>query len=212
MAANRGAAAAAAPGDHKTLTTIDLDRVLDTAVAQFAEQGFEGVSMRELSRESHCPTPSIYYHFDSEEQSAIAKLTSTRSSRPSISSMRGSNGVRDKTRRFEVLVEAFFDLFTGDRSLLLLMQRDVIDASVARRRFLSQKQYEYFTSLIARIATEVKGAPVSLETAFTVGALIFGYCELLIVMHEIYDQRADDLRLAEKNRLVKAAVKLLSID
>jgi hypothetical protein len=61
-------------------------------------------------------------------------------------------------RRFVAMVEAFHDLFTGDRTLLLLMQRDVIDASVTRRQFLSRQQYDHFTSLIRRTASEMTGA------------------------------------------------------
>lgn len=45
---------------------VDIDHVLDTAATLFAEFGFDGVSMREISRKADCATPSIYYHFTSK--------------------------------------------------------------------------------------------------------------------------------------------------
>jgi len=187
---------------------IDIDQVLEVASHLFAEFGFDGVSMREISRESGCATPSIYYHFTSKadlyHEVFAHKIDQT------IDIINGRlSGLSDPQARFRELVEAFFDMFTGDRTLLLLMQRDVIDAVVTRRRFLSKRQYDHFTSLIQRLGSELAGTAIDSEAAFTLASLIFGYCELSSVVHEIYEQRGDDVLRQEKARLVRAAIKLL---
>ncbi len=188
--------------------SVDIGHVLEVSAGQFAELGFDGVSMREISRECACPVPSIYYHFSSKNE--LYKEAYSNKIEQTIDLMNSRlDAVRDRSRRFEALVEAFHELFTGDRTLLLLMQRDVIDAAVGRKHFLSQRQYDHFTGLIQRVAAEHTGAPVSAETAFTIGALIFGYCELALVVHAVYDHRGQQVLRDERGRLVKAAAALL---
>lgn len=178
----------ASQSGEKSTPSVDIEHVLEVSARQFAELGFDGVSMREISRECGCPAPSIYYHFASKSE--LYKEAYSNKIEQTIDLMNARLAcVRDKRMRFETLIEAFHDLFTGDRTLLLLMQRDVIDAAVTRRGFLSQRQYDYFTSLIQRTASEATGVAVSRETSFTIGALIFGYCELSLMVHEIYDQQ-----------------------
>lgn len=187
---------------------VDIDHILDTAATLFAEFGFDGVSMREISRKADCATPSIYYHFTSKSDLYREVFAHKIEQTIDIINERIS-GLVTKEDRFRELIAAFFDMFTGDRTLLLLMQRDVIDAVVTGRRFLSKRQYDHFTSLIQRLASELTQTTVDNETAFSLGALIFGYCELSNVLHEIYDQRGEQALQQAKARLVQAALKLL---
>lgn len=190
--------------------SVDIAHVLEASVRLFGELGFDGVSMRDISRECGCPTPSIYYHFASKSE--LYKEAYSHKIEQTMDLINARIEAQpDAARRFETLIEAFHDLFIGDRTLLLLMQRDVIDATASGRGFLSQRQYHYFTSLIGRVASECTGRAMSRETAFTIGALIFGYCELAMVIHEVYDQRGEQVLRTERERLVKAATVLLSI-
>jgi AcrR family transcriptional regulator len=167
--------------------------------------------MREISRESGWPAPSIYYHFTSKSNLYKEAYSHKIEQTMDLIDER-LQGQNDRRQRFIVLIEAFFDLFTGDRTLLLLMQRDVIDASVTRRRFLSKRQYDYFTSLIQTEASQMRGRPVCSETAVAVGSLIFGYCELSTMAHEIYDRHGPDVLLTERDRLVRAALAIAQMD
>lgn len=194
----------------RSAARIDIERVLEAAARQFAELGFDGVSMREISRECGCPAPSIYYHFTSK--SNLYKEAYSHKIEQTMDLMAARlEPVKDRRVRFETMIETFHDLFTGDRTLLLLMQRDVIDVAATRRPFLSRRQYDHFTSLIQGLASELKDAPVARETAFTIGALVFGYCELSMMAREIYDQPGPNLMQEEKRRLVAAATALVSI-
>jgi len=99
--------------------------------------------MREIARESGCHVPSIYYHFTSKDnlyrEACAHKLEDTIDI---INSRVGD--IADPRARIGELTEAFFELFTGDRVLMLLMQRDVADAGAQGRRFLSRRQYDHF--------------------------------------------------------------------
>lgn len=43
------------------------DRILDAALALFAEKGYEATSMREIAEQLSITKPALYYHFDSKE-------------------------------------------------------------------------------------------------------------------------------------------------
>jgi AcrR family transcriptional regulator len=186
--------------DQRALPAVDIERVLDVAASMFAEFGFDGVSMREIARESGCHVPSIYYHFTSKDnlyrEACAHKLEDT----IDIINSRVGDIADHPRARFCELIEAFFDLFTGDRVLMLLMQRDVADAGGQSRRFLSRRQYDHFSALIRKVASDAAGKDIGADTAFAIGALIFGYCELSIVVHE---------SPARKAKLVEAVMRLL---
>jgi AcrR family transcriptional regulator len=48
------------------------DRVLDTALQMFADQGFTAVSMRELAGALDIQAPSLYSHFESKDALLVA--------------------------------------------------------------------------------------------------------------------------------------------
>lgn len=189
---------------------VDIERLLEISADRFAELGYEGMSMREISRECGFPAASIYHHFASKSE--LYREAYSHKIEQTIDLMNARlHGVRDPEQRFVTMVEAFHDLFTGDRTLLLLMQRDVIDAAVTRNRFLSRYQYDHFTTLIRRMAEDMAGRTVKWETAFTIGSLIFGYCELSMVVHEIYDRHSPEFLKGERERLVRSALALLEV-
>jgi AcrR family transcriptional regulator len=57
-------------GDQAGAST--RDRILDVALDLFADQGFDGTSMREIAERLHISKPAIYYHFASKEEILMA--------------------------------------------------------------------------------------------------------------------------------------------
>jgi AcrR family transcriptional regulator len=57
-------------GDHAGAST--RERILDVALDLFADQGFDGTSMREIAARLGITKPSIYYHFASKEDILLA--------------------------------------------------------------------------------------------------------------------------------------------
>ncbi len=186
---------------------VCLDRLLDTAATQFAQHGLDGTSIRTIGREAGLKAPSICYHFSSKDN--LYREAFAHKVEQTIDLINSRIlAVSDRKQRFSALIEAFFDLFTSDRNLLVLMQRDVIDGSLQNRPFLSKEQYAYFTSLIRRLASEQVGCDISDQTAFTIGAMIFGYCELTFARSRINGTAPQAASQSDKQHLVRAAISL----
>ncbi len=52
---------------HDHITSETKQNIFNVAARLFAEKGFNGVSMREISEESNVSKPTIYYYFGSKE-------------------------------------------------------------------------------------------------------------------------------------------------
>lgn len=195
---------------EKPATRIDIERVLQIAAEQFAEHGFDGVSMREVARDCGYPLASIYYHFTSKTNLYTEAYSHKIEQTIDLMAFK-LDAIVDARERFGTMVRAFYDLFTSDHVLLLLMQRDVIDSAVSRRRFLSKRVYDHFNAMIRRMAGECAGVDVSRETAFIIGATIFGYCELSRMTQEIYDISGPEVARDERERLVRATTAMIGV-
>lgn len=159
---------------------VDLDRVLQTAASLFATFGFEGVSTREIARSSGCHVPSIYYHFSSKEN--LYRETCEEKLEDSLELVRERiKQADDPETRLRALLAAFCEHFTQDRELFLLIQRDVINAAVARPRFLFGSHYQHFMNMIRELSSELTGHDIGQHRAFVVLSMIFGYCGLWLV-------------------------------
>lgn len=55
------------------------DRILDAALALFADKGYEATSMREIAEQLGMTKPALYYHFDSKEDIVRALLVDIQS-------------------------------------------------------------------------------------------------------------------------------------
>ncbi len=75
-------------------------------------------------------------------------------------------------------------MFVGNRVVILLMQRDIADATVPLRGMLSQRHYDHFTALIARLAGDCTRQAVEDTHVHLVAGLILGYCELALATEE----------------------------
>ena len=103
---------------------IDIDHVLNTAANLFAEHGFDGVSTREIAKACGCSLPIIYYHFSNKK--TLYNEAFANRIEDAIDIIRGRMSDDMSARdRLKQLVAGFFDLFTQERSLLLLVQRDI---------------------------------------------------------------------------------------
>ena len=160
---------------------INVDHIIDLAGEIFAEHGFTGVGMRELSQRCKVSPPTLYYYFGSKE-SLFAEACKTRYQRAinraaqaAASAKPGDGLVR--------LCETLFDLLTTDRTLFLLLRRDLIQGSVAGANFLSRPQYEALIELIANTVSQQARPSDGRELAFSLAALVFGYCELAHASH-----------------------------
>jgi TetR/AcrR family transcriptional regulator, cholesterol catabolism regulator len=57
---------------HPSSNGSRRDAIIDVAAARFAEQGFHGVSMRDIAREHNSSVAALYNHFDSKDDLLLA--------------------------------------------------------------------------------------------------------------------------------------------
>jgi len=68
MSASTASRASAKPPSHDSRFDRRLAEILDYAIEVFAEKGYEGASMRDLSRLSGISLAGLYYYFESKEK------------------------------------------------------------------------------------------------------------------------------------------------
>lgn len=59
---------------HDQVMSEARDRVVAAALRMFSEQGYAGVSMRDLAKELNIQAPSIYSHFESKDALLVATV------------------------------------------------------------------------------------------------------------------------------------------
>lgn len=185
---------------------FNMERVLSTSARLFAESGYEGISTRRIALESGCSLPALYYHFGSKQALYAEACDQKLDEIMDIIASRISTGGTSE-ERLRRLVVGFFEVLTGDRTLMLQLQRHVIDAAKPGRRPLSHRRYLHFSALIRTLCSEVIGRDIGAHTTFAVGGLILGYCGACIV-----EARANVTKTSEATRrelLVKSVMRLV---
>lgn len=185
-----------------------LDVLLDSAAAQFARHGLSGVSMKDIGREVGYTAPLICYHFANKDNLYLEAFQHKIDQTVDYIGERVASMV-EPALRFRALVEALYDLFMSDCHLLALVQRDIIDATLGQRTLLSRRQYLHFTSMIRRLASDLTGAAITSQTAFSVASLVFGYCMLSSVRMSMGSDGAPLSSSTDRDALVREAVNLV---
>lgn len=157
-------------------SAIDIDAVLSTATALFAERGFNGVSTREIAKAVGCPLSSLYYHFGNKatlyHEAFVNKLDE------SIDQIRGEiDDTASPAQQLRQMIGAFFLLFTRDRNLLLLVQRDIVESALPGQGLLCQPQHLYFLTFIGDLVGRYQGRQPDPQTVHLVNGMLLGYCQ-----------------------------------
>ena len=157
---------------------LDIDRLIQLAAAEFAAHGFEGMSLRALAEKCAVTQPAIYYHFRSKEAlyeevcrrkfDDIARIVDQR--------VAAAGSAEEK---LEAFFAALFDEWHRDNTLLLLTQRETINALIDPRRCVAGTHTVHLFGLIEKILADCLGHEVDRDLAFSFGALLFGYCSLM---------------------------------
>lgn len=159
-------------------------RVLTTAAREFAELGFEGVSMRVLADKCEVSTTWLYYHFASKD--ALYKEACSYAIAETFRAvLRRLNESSPADRRPDLIITAFFDVWMQDRTTLLLVERDVISAMLSPERWLTGSAYRNTLDLMRQLYTTYLGTEPDEDFAFAFASLMYGFCSLMII-----DERA----------------------
>jgi AcrR family transcriptional regulator len=169
---------------------LEIRTIVDAAAEEFARHGFEGMSMRVLADKCSVTAAALYYHFSSKE--ALYDEVCNRIFDDIVVTIDAAlEGARTPEERLERFVAALFDEFSKS-TMLVLTQRDVINASIEPERSFASPHYRQLFARIGKLQAQVLGDTHDEARAFAFGSLLFGYCSLLV-----YSQRDSGLPLAE---------------
>ena len=157
---------------------LDIDLLLKAAASEFAKHGFEAMSMRALAELCSVTQPAIYYHFSSKE-ALYEEVCSRRFDDIARTVDQRVAEVDSAEEKFEEFFSTLFDEWHRDNTILLLTQREVINALINPGRCVAGSHTTHLFGLIESILSRYLGHKVDEDLAFTFGALLFGYCSLM---------------------------------
>ncbi len=97
------------------------DRILETAIRLFAEQGYGSTSVRQIVEAVGCTKPVLYYHFGSKEKlfRAAVEAVTARYGQLVDAAMAGGGSSRERLRRF--IVAYVHEVLAYPQGMRLLM-------------------------------------------------------------------------------------------
>ena len=152
------------------------ENILQTAVALFSRQGFEGVSMRNLAKSVNMSTAAVYHHFPNKQalylqamQFAFAKQASAFDE-----VWQAELEADEKLIRF---VSCLAEVLTTDVDFRRFMQRELLDADSERMQMLASQVFqEQFKQLMA-VIEQISGSRQQVHfSALSVIALV---CDII---------------------------------
>lgn len=64
----------AAPADWRAYPPLELPRILEVALAQIVEHGYDATTVRTIAKEVGVTVPALYYHFENKQAILVALL------------------------------------------------------------------------------------------------------------------------------------------
>ncbi len=109
---------------HSSSNGSRRDAIIDVAAARFSEQGFHGVSMRDIARDHNSSVAALYNHFDSKDDLLLA--VGTRFFSAFMRRLEESaNTPGDGLTRLQAMLQVSFSVGREYRNELLSISRDV---------------------------------------------------------------------------------------
>lgn len=184
----------------------DIERVIEAAGRLFAEKGYDGVGMREISEASGVKTSSIFYHFGSKSV-LFAEVVENRYKGIIDMVRRAIKSLHEPEQKMECILGTLFDALLRDPVSLRLLQRDITNAVADYRVAALQEKESGFISLGANVLEAAFENPEDRSLAFSLGYLIVGLCGLSAVMPKVDSAGPlDDWYVAQRDELISTLV------
>lgn len=139
---------------HPHTAVARRDRILEAARALFAERGFHGVSIRDVTTAVGLTPAALYHHFPDKEQLYLDVIAAVYHDRiPALIEEAVAEG--DPWQRLERLVAGMIAMNRGDPQLLRLSQWILLDTDPARKQKLGENVVRPFVAAVARLAVDL---------------------------------------------------------
>jgi len=115
----------AAPADHEPATRFDrrLGKILHHATDVFYEKGYDGASMRDLSRVSGMSLSGLYYYFESKEK--LLYLIQKETFSTIVERLRERlDGVSDPEQRIRIFILNHLEYFLANRKAMKVLSHE----------------------------------------------------------------------------------------
>ena len=156
------------------------DRVVDAALAAFAEHGYNGVSMRDLARTLNIQAPSLYSHFASKAELLAACLTPLMTRIDAL--LQEPPAVPATTDEIEAwLTEVIRALAERPQAARILLTDPAMRDVTPLTQRLDEETYRLFAML------EVFGVPNQVAATATFGALFLPVAQGLVTQDSAPD-------------------------
>ncbi len=144
-----------------------LDQILEHATAVFYEKGYEGASMRDLSRESGMSLAGLYYYFENKEK--LLHLIQRHTFRTVIDRLKlRLAGISDPEERMRAFIANHLEFFLQNMKAMKVLshEADVLKNEYGQEiKALKREYYRVCLGLLQELK-RVRGV----ESAATVGA------------------------------------------
>ena len=112
-------------GSPADAVTSTRERILDIALALFAEQGYDKTSLRDISERLGTTKAALYYHFERKEDILLElHLRLHALGRQALDQLGGLEDGQARVDAWPALIDHFIDQVIDNRELVLLHQRN----------------------------------------------------------------------------------------
>ncbi len=130
------------------------EQILNQAILLFAEQGYAGVSMRDLARSSGLGVSTLYHHFPDKQSLYLQTVQQAFSNKATAFTEVWQAGISAQ-QRLEQFVVRLTEMMLADRNFHRLMQRELLEADDSRMQLLAEQVFEVQFKEIMAVISEL---------------------------------------------------------
>lgn len=121
--------------ERKLSGTSARNKILEVSTGLFANQGFEGVTMRQIASASEITMPAIYHHFGNKEDlfKEVERVVYTKHADRLLSELQAEGSAEERLRNF---VYALYETLETNHDYAKLLQRNLVEGWEENQRFL----------------------------------------------------------------------------
>jgi len=131
--------------------------ILENAITLFSQQGFNGVSIRNIADASMISAPALYNHFKDKQTLYITAIAESFQNK-SAHLLDALNGQGKAIERLEGFITCLSEELYNDPNFRRLMQRELLDGDEKRLQFLAQEVFRASFTKLMTLLKELKPA------------------------------------------------------
>lgn len=129
--------------------------ILKAAILAFSEQGYEGVSMRNIANVVNISAPALYNHFNDKQSLYLAAISESFENKSEFL-LHALAGTAEPIVRLEQFVYQLCEILHDDPEFHRLMQRELLDGDEKRLRYLAQEVFGLSFQQLMDLLREIK--------------------------------------------------------